>query len=379
MSDLTGSDLAGEFPDWRGGWLNRLVARPGFQRWAAHFPFTRARARADGQALFNVVQGFVQSQALMALVELHVFERLRGGPKSPEMLGRETGIPAPRMTVLLQAGAAMHLLKRRRNGSFALARQGAALLGVPGLQAMIRHHKAFYRDLEDPVALLRGPEETELSQFWPYVFGAAQVEDPEVAQTYSDLMTQSQVLVAQDTLRQVDFRGVTRLLDIGGGTGAFLRAVAGAQPDISLDLFDLEHVVATAPQAFAEAGLPGHASIHAGSFRDDPLPEGADTISLIRVLYDHADATVEALLAKVFAALPPGGRLIVSEPMGGGARPDISGDVYFAFYTMAMQTGRARSAEEIEAMCRAVGFEQFEAPKPLRPYVTRVLTARKPI
>jgi demethylspheroidene O-methyltransferase len=372
------SDVTGDFPGWRGGWLNRLVARPGFQRWAAHFPFTRGRARADGQALFNIVQGFVQSQALMALVELRIFEHLRGGPKSPDALGLAAGVPADRMGILLQAGAALRLLKRRRDGSYALARQGAALLGVPGLQAMIRHHKAFYRDLEDPVALLKGAPNTELANFWPYVFGAAQVEDPVVARAYSDLMTQSQVLVAQDTLRQVNFRGVNRLLDIGGGTGAFLRAVAKAEPNIALSLFDLEHVVAEAPEAFAGVGLAGQVSIHAGSFRDDPLPEGADAVSLIRVLYDHADETVEALLAKVFDMLPPGGRLIVSEPMGGGSRPDISGDVYFAFYTMAMQTGRARSAQEIEAKCRAAGFVDFETPKPLRPYVTRVLTARKP-
>ncbi len=372
------SDASADLPLWRGGFLNRLVARPGFQSWAARFPLTRGRARADGQVLFDLVQGFVQSQALMALVELQIFERLRGGPQKPEALGLSTGIAPDRMQILLQSGAALGLLKRRRDGRFALARKGAALLGVPGLQAMIRHHKAFYRDLEDPVALLKGPEHTELSHFWPYVFGAASVEDPEVARTYSDLMTQSQSLVAADTLRQVDFRRVSRLLDIGGGTGAFLRAVGAAAPNLKLSLFDLEHVVADAPQAFAQSGMEGRVTIHPGSFRDDPIPTGADAISLIRVLYDHADETVEALLAKVFDALPPGGRLIVSEPMGGGARPEISGDVYFAFYTMAMQTGRARSAEEIGALCKAAGFTEISSPKPLRPFVTRVLTARKP-
>ena len=65
--------------------------------------------------------------------------------------------------------------------------------------------------------------------------------------------------------------------------------------------------------------------------------------------------------------------------MGGGARPDASGDVYFAFYTMAMQTGRARSAEEIGAFCRAAGFVDIRAPRPARGYVTRVLFASKPI
>jgi hypothetical protein len=44
-----------------------------------------------------------------------------------------------------------------------------------------------------------------------------------------------------------------------------------------------------------------------GSFRDDPLPPGADTLSLIRVCYDHDDATVAALLAACEAAGVPAG------------------------------------------------------------------------
>ena len=363
---------------WRGGWVNRLVARPGFQRWASEFPLTRGRARRDGAALFEVVQGFVKSQVLMALVELDIFRRLRAGPMTAEQLGHALDIPTDRMRVLLQAGAALDLLKRRRGARFVLARQGAALMGVPGLEAMIRHHRAFYRDLEDPVALLRGPEQTELSEFWPYVFGVRGDVAPEVARTYSVLMAQSQVLVAQDTLRSTNLKTVTRLLDIGGGTGAFLEAVGRTHPDIQMTLFDLPQVVPDATQRFAEAGMADRVRIEAGSFREDPLPEGADAVSLIRVLYDHADSTVSALLEKVYAVLPPGGRLLISEPMGGGASPDASGDIYFAFYTMAMQTGRSRSPDEIGALCRAAGFINIQSPQSKRPYVTRVLTAAKP-
>lgn len=371
-------DTGAALPGWKGGWLNRLVANPGFQNWAAWFPLTRRNTRQDGQAIFDLVQGFVQSQALMALVELQILERLRAGPRNADVLGMDCGIAPDRMTILLQAGAAMGLLKRGRKGGYALARKGAAILGVPGLQAMIRHHRAFYRDLEDPVALLREPDTTELSQFWPYVFGAQSGIAPDVARTYSNLMTESQGLVAQDTLRQVSLKGVKHLMDIGGGTGAFLTAAAKAAPNIDLTLFDLAEVVADAPQRLEDAGIDHRVSICAGSFRDDPVPTDADAISLIRVLYDHSDNTVSALLAKVFDALPEGGRLIISEPMGGGASPDRSGDVYFAFYTMAMQTGRTRSAEEIGALCAAAGFENIRSPKPLRPFVTRTLTCVKP-
>ncbi|TMM50636.1 methyltransferase domain-containing protein [Sulfitobacter sabulilitoris] len=365
-------------PGWRGGWLNRFVARPGFQSWASRFFLTRRQVRRDGAAIFDIVQGFVQSQVLMALVELDLLYRLRAGPQTSGALGQATGIAPDRMEILLQAAAALGLLKRGRQGRFALARKGAALMGVPGLEAMIRHHRAFYRDLEDPVALLRGPKQTALSQFWPYVFGAGGDIDPVVARTYSDLMAQSQRLVAEDTLRAVSFGDTGTLLDIGGGSGAFIEAVGIAHPSVRMMLFDLPAVVPVAEARIRQAGMSGRTSIHAGSFRDDPLPQGADTISLIRVLYDHSDDTVRALLAKVFDGLPPGGRLIISEPMGGGARPDRAGDVYFAFYTMAMQTGRTRSADQIAALCRESGFVGIKSPEPARGYVTRTLVAGKP-
>ena len=360
-------------PAWRGGWLNRLIARPGFQSWAARFPLTRGRARADGAVLFDIVQGFVQSQVLLALIELQVFRRLKAGPQSADDLGHALDIPADRMQIALQAGAALGLLKRKRDGRFALARKGAALMGVPGLEAMIRHHGAFYDDLRDPVALLRGPEETQLSKFWPYVFGG---DVPEAeAHIYSDLMAQSQRLVAEDTLRTVSLKDVSHLLDIGGGTGAFLDAAGRAAPKMQMTLFDLPPVVPDAQARFDAAAMADRVRIVPGSFRTDPLPEGMDAISLIRVLYDHSDDTVRALLAKVRDALPAGGRLIVSEPMGGGARPDKAGDVYFAFYTMAMQTGRARSAAEISALLAEAGFDQIKVYKPSRSYVTQVVTA----
>ena len=334
-------------------------------------------ARRDGAALFDVVQGFVQSQVLMALVELDVLRRLRGGPQTVDTIGLATDIAPERMKVLLQAGAALGLLRRTRAGRYGLARKGAALLGVPGLEAMIRHHRAFYRDLEDPVALLRGPAHTELSEFWPYVFGARGNVAPDVAKTYSDLMAQSQQLVAEDTLRAVSFRGVAQLLDVGGGTGAFLEAVGQAYPGMQMALFDLPQVAPAAAARFEAAGMADRVTLHSGSFRDDPLPRGADAISLIRVLYDHSDDTVHDLLAAVYNALPDGGRLIVSEPMGGGDRPEVAGDIYFAFYTMAMKTGRTRSAAEIGEFCTRAGFSQVQSRAPSRAFVTRTLTAVK--
>lgn len=107
------------------------------------------------------------------------------------------------------------------------------------------------------------------------------------------------------------------------------------------------------------------------------MPDGADVISLVRVLYDHGDDTVRALLAKVHAALPTGGRLLVIEPMSGGARPDPHTDVYFAVYTLAMQTGRTRSAQEIGVLLSEAGFTKISPIATRRPYVAAVIVAQK--
>jgi len=354
-------------------WLMSRISDPKFQSWASKFPLTRRASRVDGERLFDLVSGFAYSQTLLACVELRVLDHLRDGPLDAGQLASLTGLPADRMEILCQAAAALDLLQLK-GGRYRLARLGAATLGVPGLKQMIAHHAVFYRDLADPVALLRGETQPELAEFWPYVRGETAKEIPgQQAATYSDLMAQTQGLVAEETLRTVDLSGVSHLMDVGGGTGAFLRAVRAQYDDLSLSLFDLPPVVAEAGPALAQHRI----APVAGSFHE-ALPKDADAISLVRVLYDHSDTTIAALLAKVFAALPSGGTLLVSEPMSGGVKPTRAGDVYFALYTMAMTTGKARSSETISGMLAAQGFENIALHPAPRPFLTSCITAKKP-
>lgn len=377
MSDAAAGTLARKARA-RQPWAVRLGLSPRFHAFCARVPGLKHMARAEGAALFDIVQGFVQSQALLALVELRVLHRLAEGPAALAALAGPAGVPVERMAILCKAGAGLGLMAERR-GLWRLTVRGAAFLAVPGLEAMVRHHPVLYRDLADPVAFFRGETQPELAGFWPYVFGAGGAADPELAARYSALMADSQGLVAADTLAAVDFRGIRHLMDVGGGTGAFLAAVGAAHPGLEMTLFDLPAVVPGAEARFAAAGMGGRVRIVPGSFRDDALPVGADAISLVRVLYDHADSTVAGLLRAVWAALPDGGRILISEPMAGGARPDPATDVYFSIYTLAMQTGRTRSGAEIQRMLEEAGFSDCQIRPGFRPFVTSVVTAVKSV
>jgi len=352
----------GSFTKWRNG----LIADPKFQKWAAKFPLTKWIARKDGEKLFDLVSGFVYSQTLYACVDLNLFEKLMEEPKTAANLAFSSDIPPERMEILCNSASSLGLLHRRKDDRFELARLGAALLGVPGLQQMIRHHDIFYRDMSDPLSLLRGEKETELANFWPYVLGETEAgQNPETTEIYSDLMAKSQALVAEETLNTVGPNGKGLWMDVGGGTGSFLKALTAYTPAQEVLLFDLPDVVKDVTD------LPKHG----GSFLR-PLPN-ADTISLVRVLYDHSTQTVETLLARVFEALPKNGRLVISEPMSGGTNPIKATDSYFAFYTMAMRTGQVRSQREISDLLERAGFVNIKAHRSNRAYITSVLTAEK--
>lgn len=352
---------------------NALIASARFQTWADRFPLTRPIARRDAQALYDLAAGFVYSQTLAACVELALFERLRAGPQPAEALA-PPGVPAEAMRRLCQAAASLGLLERRGEG-YALGRLGAATLGAPGVVEMVRHHRLFYRDLEDPVALMRGETAPELARYWTYVRGGA--PSAEEAERYSRLMAVSQTMVAEEVIRAIPGDRFRRLMDVGGGSGAFLEAAAHRWPRLEGVAVDLPAVAAQAEARFAEAGLSDRLSAAGRDFLKDPLPEGADAACLIRVLYDHGEEAVAALLRRVHAALPAGGRLVVAEPMSGGPRPERAGDAYFGFYTMAMTSGAPRSAETLSALLRDAGFAEVRRLRGGRPFVASILLARK--
>ena len=161
---------------------------------------------------------------------------------------------------------------------------------------------------------------------------------------YSELMSQTQALVAETILDAYPFARHRRLLDVGGGEGAFLATAAERAPRLALTLFDLPPVAARARAKFAALGLSGRVEAIGGDCLRDPLPQGADVVSLVRVLHDHDDESARALLAAVRRALPPGGVVVVAEPMAGARGAEPMGDAYFGFYLLAMGRGRPRTS-----------------------------------
>jgi demethylspheroidene O-methyltransferase len=358
-------------------WRNRMLASPAFQAWAVRNPFTRPVANKRARELFDICAGFVYSQILASCVRLKVFDILSEGPQTVDRLAARLSLPAQATARLMAAAAGLRLTQRRPDGRYGLGDLGAAMTGNPGIAAMVEHHTALYADLRDPVALLRDEQpDTALGRLWPYAdssrsgpLAAGDVAD------YSKLMAASQPLVAADILAAYRFDRHRCLIDLGGGDGTFLTQVAAAAPSLQLRLFDLPAVAERATARFAASGLSQRAQAFGGDFRTGPLPDGADIISLVRVVHDHDDGVAMSILRTARAALPPGGSLILAEPMAGTSGAETVG-AYFEFYLMAMGSGRPRDAAELSAMLRQAGFTSVTTLPTRRPILVRVLLAR---
>ncbi len=328
--------------------------------------------------MFDLCAGFVYAQILRAAVDLRLLERLQDGPRLPAELAPEIALSEAATTRLLKATTSLGLTASRGGGRYGLGMKGAALLGNPGALRMIEHHHLLYADLADPVRLLRGQAgRTALQDYWGYAVSDRPESNLKVEE-YSRLMAASLSLVVEDVLAAYPFAQHRVMLDIGGGTGGFIRAVAAAVPGLAFQLFDLPPVCALAGPRFAEAGIAQRVERIPGNARLGPMPKGADLATLIRVLHDHDDGDAQAILNGAFAALPPGGTLLIAEPMSGQKGAEAMADAYFGFYLLAMGSGRTRSPDEIRAMLKTAGFEQIRTLPMPRPLLASGLVARKP-
>jgi acetylserotonin N-methyltransferase len=136
-----------------------------------------------------------------------------------------------------------------------------------------------------------------------------------------------------------------RLVDLGGGTGHLAQAAGARYPNLDVAVFDVPAVARIYPGTIA------------GDFFTAPLPE-ADLYTLGRILHDWSQEKIRSLLAKIYAALPARGALLVAEKL----LDESNVPAHMQSLNMLIVTeGRERTAAEYEALLRAAGFSTVES------------------
>ena len=152
-----------------------------------------------------------------------------------------------------------------------------------------------------------------------------------------------------------EWETVGTIVDVGGGNGAFLAGILARHPTLHGILFDMPHVVASAPPLLESAGVLERCEIMGGSFFER-VPEGADTYMLKAVLPGFDSERALTILRVVRAAMRDDARLLCMEailPPGDGF--DMA--KLIDLQALALAGGAHRTTEQLEALLAEAGFE----------------------
>jgi hypothetical protein len=153
-----------------------------------------------------------------------------------------------------------------------------------------------------------------------------------------------------------DFSGVTRLLDIGGGSGCFAIALAQQYSALKCTIMDLPPMCQVADRYIRNAGAGDRVDTRAVDMFRDEWPSGYDAMFFSNVFHDWSLETCARLAASAHAALPAGGRIYLHEMLiaDGGVGPPTP--AAFAMLMLTATRGRQFTFGELKTLLRDAGF-----------------------
>jgi ubiquinone/menaquinone biosynthesis C-methylase UbiE len=182
--------------------------------------------------------------------------------------------------------------------------------------------------------------------------------DPEAAAIFNRAMVQLTRLAAHEVVNAYDFSG-KKVMDVGGGYGELLAQLLVTYPTASGVLFDMEHAISKARDAFAERGLADRCELVIGDFFSS-VPAGADVYMLKSVIHDWPDDRAVTILQACGRALQPNAKLLLIErmmPQRLEASAQSESLARSDLHMLVALGAQERSPEEFETLLRASGLQ----------------------
>jgi 2-hydroxy-4-(methylsulfanyl)butanoate S-methyltransferase len=267
---------------------------------------TNAKQVEEVREISAITYGFMASKALFAALEFDLFTHIAGGADSLPALAEATGIAEHRLVTLLTALKSLGLVAEC-NGHFTNASATARYLvaGAPGdFRDYVRLVNGVfgYESFRHLGAALRGERIFRDKGFYEGLIYDAGIG----GKSFSSAQHTGSLGPARLMAKRVDLSGRKRLLDVGGGSGAYTLAFCAANPQLSATIHDFPQTIDTARRYAQEAGVAARIAHLAGNAITTDWPTGHDVV-LMSYLWSAVGANdVRILARRAVDALPPG-------------------------------------------------------------------------
>jgi 2-hydroxy-4-(methylsulfanyl)butanoate S-methyltransferase len=225
----------------------------------------------------QIAYGFMASKVLFAALDLDLFGWLAAAPKTSGQLAVDAGLRRERLEILLTACVGLGLL----------VKQGDTYANAPASQSyLVRSAPSYFGDyyrfqidrqvypaFERLPDALRGRR----AEFYRLM------DDPEEALSFSRGQHSGSLGPAIVLARTVDLKAARRLLDVGGGSGAFSITLCRRFPELRATILDFPSVQAAATGFVRDAGMSDRIDFIPGDALTTEWPKGQDVADVARL------------------------------------------------------------------------------------------------
>ena len=351
----------------RNGWLKRLATM--FQAYVVE----GILAKREIEKFYLVFGGHIFFQTMRSAVELGLFSLLRKKPGlSCDEIAKSIGIEVQPTRIMLLGLVSSKLLKKRgakyyntfvsrelltsespRNViSYVRLQHGVMYRGMPKFLEAMQNYGTKDR-CNEGLNEFPGDEPTLYQRL---------SHDMELHDIFQKAMTELSLQTNKFLADNTDLSTVNYLVDIGGGEGTNILALANVNSHLRASVFDLPSVAQVATDRLAKTPFSDRLNALPGSCFDDALPAGADAFLLSHFCTIWSGEKNRLLFKKCFDALPTGGKLIIFNMMQHdnetGPLSAAVGSPYFL--TIATGEGMLDTWNEYESWMKDAGFSRVQ-------------------
>jgi (2Fe-2S) ferredoxin/predicted O-methyltransferase YrrM len=305
--------------------------------------------------LNEMIRGFMPSRCILTALELDLFTAIGDGANAEE-IGTRVHAPARAVAVLLNALVALGLLLK--TGDEYRNTPDSARFFVQGSKDNQRNGLLHTANIWHRWSTLT--EAVRQGTHIPIMGDTS----PEWTSNFISGMQRNARDRAPLVVKALGIAGVRRILDLGGGSGAYSIAFAQASPEVQCEILDLPEVVPLTAEYVKEAGVSLQVSLRPGDMLHDDFGSGYDIVMLNAICHMFSEEQNLHLFRRACKALAPNGRLVVQDFI---LNPDKAGPQHAALFSLNMlvgtEAGATYSEPEYTAWMRAAGVAEVQRVK----------------
>ena len=305
--------------------------------------------------LQNIAQSYGQSAALMAAVEIGVFTAISQGAGSFDDVAAKVDIHptnAERLIVMLCAAGLV-------------VREDGRLKNTEDVERFLVEGKPGYMG---PWITFTKPQWNEWGRLAEHiraknlkVMGAIETFTVEDARRYHKATYSIGMGAGRRFVRQVDLKARQRIMDIGGGSGAYCIQAAKEHAHIRGVVLDLAVVCEVTRAFLAENGVADRVVAQPCNFTRDPFPADCDVALMASNLPMYGREMIAAVIKKAHDALLPGGEMHLMGEMTNAERTGPWGPAYWGLgQAISHSQGLAHSEADVLGYFTAAGFRDVQ-------------------